>query len=83
LAIWGDDKSCDDRNKTKPAEFARMAAVVNMFEIKSSEPALEAASKDSTKEFAQHMIADHTKAGEEIANPKRLSNIDSHGYLFV
>jgi putative membrane protein len=51
---------------TKPAEFAKMAAVANMFEIKSSELALEAANKDSTKEFAQHMIADHTKAGEDI-----------------
>jgi putative membrane protein len=43
-----------------------MAAVANIFEIKASELALEAASKDSTNEFAQHMIADHTEAGEEI-----------------
>jgi putative membrane protein len=51
---------------TKPAEFAKMAAVSNMFEIKSSQLALTRSSDEATKKFAEHMIADHTKAGQEM-----------------
>ena len=51
---------------TKPAEFAKMAAISNMFEIKSSELALKQSSDEATKKFAEHMIADHTKAGQEM-----------------
>lgn len=52
---------------TDPAEFASMAAVSNMFEIESSNLALDKASSDEVKAFAEQMIADHTKAGEEMA----------------
>lgn len=51
---------------TTPQEFAAMAAGSNMFEIESSKLALEKASLQPTKDFAQHMIDDHTKAGEEM-----------------
>ncbi len=51
---------------TEPQNFAEMAAVSNMFEVMSSEAALEKASKDETKTFAQHMVDDHTKAAAEM-----------------
>src|SRR5690349_10191595 len=51
---------------TTPQEFAAMAAGSNMFEIESSKLALQKASLQPTKDFAQHMIDDHTKAGEEM-----------------
>jgi putative membrane protein len=51
---------------TKPAEFAKMAAASNMFEIQSSKLALTRSTDEATKTFAEHMIADHTKAGQEM-----------------
>ena len=49
-----------------PEDFAKTAAAANMFEIESSRLALEKASSDEVKQFAQHMIDDHTKAGDEM-----------------
>jgi putative membrane protein len=46
--------------------FVTMATVSNLFEIQSSQLALANASKDEIKAFAQHMIDDHSKAGEEL-----------------
>lgn len=51
---------------TDPQEFASMATASNMFEIESSRLALEKAASPDAKAFAQHMIDDHTKAGEEM-----------------
>ncbi len=51
---------------TDPQNFAEMATVSNMFEIMSSQAALEEAARDETKAFAQHMVDDHTKAAEEM-----------------
>jgi putative membrane protein len=52
---------------TDPAQFAAMASVSNMFEIQSSELAMERAVSEEVKAFAQQMIADHTKAGDDMA----------------
>ncbi len=49
-----------------PQDFAATAASSDMFEIQSSELALEKAQSDEVKEFAQQMIDDHTKASEEL-----------------
>lgn len=51
---------------TDPQQFADMAASSNMFEIESSRVALERASSEEVKAFAQHMIDDHGKAGEDM-----------------
>lgn len=50
----------------QPQQFVDMATVSNMFEIESSKVALEKATQPETKTFAQHMIDDHSKAGEEM-----------------
>ena len=47
-------------------EFASKAAGSNMFEIESSRLALKSASSSDVKAFAQQMIDDHTKAGNEL-----------------
>jgi predicted outer membrane protein/sporulation protein YlmC with PRC-barrel domain len=47
-------------------DFVDKAAAANMFEIESSKMALEKAQGDETKQFAQRMIDDHSKAGEEL-----------------
>ena len=51
---------------TDPQQFADMAGSSNMFEIESSRVALEKASSEEVKSFAQHMIDDHGKAGEDM-----------------
>lgn len=54
------------QSPTDPAGFAATAASSNKFEIESSELALDKASNDDVKAFAQHMIDDHTAAGEKM-----------------
>lgn len=49
-----------------PAAFAATAASSNMFEIESSQLALDEATNDDVKAFAQQMIDDHTAAGEKM-----------------
>ena len=51
---------------TDPQQFADMAASSNMLEIETSRLALEKSSSDEVKAFAQHMIDDHGKAGEDM-----------------
>lgn len=47
-------------------QFADTAASSNMFEIESSQLALERSQNDEVIAFAELMIADHTAAGEEM-----------------
>jgi putative membrane protein len=61
---------------TKPAEFAKMAAVSNMFEIQSSEWALKQSEDAGVKKFAEHMIADHSKAGEEMMPAAKAEKVE-------
>ncbi len=51
---------------TDPAAFAQAAGSANMFEVESSQLALDKASRDDVKAFARQMIADHTAAGEKM-----------------
>jgi putative membrane protein len=51
---------------TTPEAFVQTATVSNLFEIQSSQLALEKAQAPEIKAFAQTMINDHTKAGEEL-----------------
>ena len=49
-----------------PQDFVSMAASGGMFEVMSSQLALERSASDEVKEFAQMMVADHTKANDEL-----------------
>ena len=42
------------------------AGMANMFEVETSKVALEKSTRDDVKQFAQQMIDDHGKAGEEL-----------------
>jgi putative membrane protein len=46
--------------------FVNRAAASNLFEIQSSQLALGNAADDAIKSFAQHMIDDHSKTGQEM-----------------
>jgi putative membrane protein len=47
-------------------DFVTTAGQANMFEIQSSQAAVEKAQSADIKKFAQRMIADHTKAGKAM-----------------
>jgi putative membrane protein len=49
-----------------PQDFAATAASSNMFEIESSKLAIERSENPDVRAFAQHMIDDHTAAGEKM-----------------
>jgi len=53
---------------TAPAaqDFVKQAAIGNKFEIESSKFALDHAQNGDVKSFAQRMINDHTKAGDDL-----------------
>ena len=48
------------------ARFVRDAAMSNMAEIETSKLALQKASDPKVKQYAQHMIDDHTKASQRL-----------------
>lgn len=48
------------------AEFVTKAASGNMFEIQSSQLALEKTQNDRVRQFAQKMVQDHTGAGDRL-----------------
>lgn len=50
----------------KAPEFVKAAAISDMFEIQSSQLALEKGKGAEVKRFAQHMIDDHKKASEKL-----------------
>lgn len=49
-----------------PRDFFETAASANLFEIESSQLALQRASDPALKAFAQRMVKDHEKAGREL-----------------
>jgi putative membrane protein len=61
------DRSADtQRPGTAAADFVNKAAIGDMYEIRSSRLALEKVAAGETKEFAQRIVADHTKSSEEL-----------------
>jgi putative membrane protein len=68
------DQSAANTNKAAPSDanapamedFVQTAAVSNMFEIESSKLAKDHVQNANVQAFAQKMIDDHTKAGEEL-----------------
>ena len=56
-------------------DFIDKAAVANQFEIDTSQLALKYGKGEDVKKFAQEMIDDHTKIGEEFKSTLTAANI--------
>ncbi len=54
------------REMMKTQEFIQKVAIASQFEIMSSQLALQKTNTASVRQFAQQMVADHTKAGEDF-----------------
>ena len=65
--VFAQDANSSTAMKVDKTAFVNMAASANMLEIQSSQMALQRASSEEVKTFANQMIQDHTKAGEEMA----------------
>jgi putative membrane protein len=60
---------------TDPAGFAMTAGAANMFEIQSSQLALKQSQTPAITSFAQKMIDDHTKAGQNMEQAAKTENV--------
>lgn len=58
-------------------DFADQVTVANKFEIDTSELALKYAKSEEVKSFAQQMITDHKKAGEDFKAALKEANIEA------
>jgi putative membrane protein len=56
-------------------QFAKKAAQGGMAEVKLGQLAQEKGTSDSVKKFGQRMVADHTKAGDELKRAVAQENI--------
>ena len=61
----------------RPAQFVATAAISDMFEIQSSQAALQKSTRDDVKQFAQHMIDDHTRVGEQMKSLLQSAGINA------
>lgn len=62
---------------TGASTFAQKVAIAVMFEIKTSELALQKTKNETIRVFADKMIADHTKADKEMKDAVSISSIRS------
>ena len=61
------DEGKNDKNVSKADQkFMEQTAIAGMSEVALSKVAAEKGTSEKVKTFAQHMIDDHTKAGEEL-----------------
>jgi putative membrane protein len=58
-----------------PQTFVQQAAAANQFEIESSQLALQKTQNDKLRQFAQRMIDDHTKIGDQMKQTLQQANL--------
>jgi putative membrane protein len=60
---------------TSAADFVNKAAASNLFEIQSSQLALQKSQNNRVREFAQRMVQDHTAAGDRLKAAAQAQNV--------
>lgn len=63
--------------KVDTASFEKTVASSNAFEVESSKLAEQKARDEDVKEFAKQMIADHTKAADELKKAAKMDGPDA------
>jgi len=69
------EEKFDDTNLEDDTDFAVQAADGGMLEVKAAELALSKGTSAKVKEFAQTIVADHSKANEELKTLAQQKNI--------
>jgi putative membrane protein len=75
LLVAASVASAQQKAPADAVSFAKKVASANTFEIQSSELAQERAQSGDVRAFAQKMIADHTKAGQEFKSVVQEANV--------
>ncbi|WP_181408218.1 DUF4142 domain-containing protein [Pararhizobium mangrovi] len=70
------DSSSSMAKVTDASKFVPMAAQANMTEIQMAKVALKMSDDADVKQFANRMIADHTKAGKGLKSAVKASDAD-------
>jgi putative membrane protein len=66
----------DKGGQSRDAKEMKQLAVANMAEIEAGKLALEKAQDPKVKEFAQHMVDDHTKMLDEVKQLAQSKNVE-------
>jgi putative membrane protein len=75
LVIAGSAALAQQKAPAEAVAFAKKVASANAFEIQSSELAKDRAQSAEVKSFAQQMVTDHAKLGEEFRSTLQSANI--------
>src|SRR4051794_25658007 len=75
LALAGSAAIAQQKAPAEATTFAKKVAAANTFEIQSSELARDRAQSSEVKSFADEMIKDHTKAGEDFKSAVQEANV--------
>src|SRR5262245_9244317 len=75
LTVAGSAALAQQKAPAESAAFAKKAASANTFQIQSSELAKDRAQSSEVKSYAERMIADHTKIGQDFAAAVQAANI--------
>ena len=65
------------KDSSKTTQFVHNASIGGTFEVESSQLALERSQNTDVKSFAQMMVDDHTKAGDELKAAAAQEKVDS------
>lgn len=76
VAFGQDDKGKSKDKAKGDAKFVQQAAMAGNAEVKMGQLAVEKATNDDVKKFAQQMIDDHTKANDELKTAAQQKNMD-------
>jgi putative membrane protein len=75
LALAGSAALAQQKPAPQSVAFAKKVANANAFEIQSSELAQDRAQSSDVKAFAQQMVADHTKLGQDFKAAAQAANV--------
>src|SRR4051794_1355834 len=75
LALAGTTALAQQKAPAEATAFAKKVAAANTFEIQSSELAKDRSQSSDVKSFAEQMITDHTKAGEDFKSAVQEANV--------
>lgn len=67
------------RGDISSEDFVHKASIANMFEIQSSQLALKKSEDENVKNFAKHMVEDHTQTGEKMKEALQSSKLRPEG----
>jgi putative membrane protein len=75
ISVTGTGALAQQKASREAGTFANKVAAANTFEIQSSELAKVRAQSADVKSFAEQMIKDHTKVGEDFRSAVREANV--------